>query len=94
MDASGHERSTTTSTGVLIYSYNGFARNTYAGRSREDLLQMVRDPRFFSIATDNCIRLNTKLESKGYDPMTSLVKDLSDGVKLIQLMVCLWDAIL
>ncbi len=33
-------------------------------------------------------RLNTKLESNGYSPMTSLVKDLSDGVKLIQLMVC------
>ena len=33
------------------------------------------------------IRLNTKLESQGYQPMTSLVKDLSDGVRLIQLMV-------
>ena len=32
-------------------------------------------------------RLNTKLESAGYPPMTSLVKDLSDGVRLIQLMV-------
>ena len=31
-------------------------------------------------------RLNTKLESNGYPPMTSLVKDLSDGVRLIQLM--------
>ncbi|KZT56334.1 hypothetical protein CALCODRAFT_524325 [Calocera cornea HHB12733] len=33
-----------------------------------------------------CKWLNTKLESHGYPPMTSLVKDLSDGVKLIQLM--------
>lgn len=33
------------------------------------------------------VRLNTKLESQGYQPMTSLVKDLSDGVRLIQLMV-------
>ena len=32
-------------------------------------------------------RLNTKLESAGYPAMTSLVKDLSDGVRLIQLMV-------
>jgi len=32
-------------------------------------------------------RLNTKLESNGYAPMSSLIKDLSDGVKLIQLMV-------
>jgi hypothetical protein len=31
-------------------------------------------------------RLNTKLESNGYPPMMSLVKDLSDGVRLIQLM--------
>ena len=33
------------------------------------------------------LRLNTKLEANGYEPMTSLVKDMSDGVKLIQLMV-------
>jgi hypothetical protein len=33
-------------------------------------------------------RLNTKLEANGYPSMTSLVKDLSDGVRLIQLMVC------
>ena len=33
-------------------------------------------------------RLNTKLEANGYPPMSSLVKDLSDGVRLIQLMVC------
>lgn len=32
-------------------------------------------------------RLNTKLEANGYPPMSSLVKDLSDGVRLIQLMV-------
>ncbi|EJC97825.1 actin cross-linking [Fomitiporia mediterranea MF3/22] len=34
-----------------------------------------------------CKWLNTKLEAHGYPPMTSLVKELSDGVKLIQLMV-------
>ena len=33
------------------------------------------------------VRLNTKLESQNYPPMTSLVQDLSDGVRLIQLMV-------
>lgn len=38
--------------------------------------------------TDRDHRLNTKLEANGYPPMTSLVKDLSDGVRLIQLMVC------
>jgi hypothetical protein len=32
-------------------------------------------------------RLNTKLETNGYPPMRSLVQDLSDGVRLIQLMV-------
>ena len=32
-------------------------------------------------------RLNTKLESQNYPPMTSLVQDLSDGVRLIRLMV-------
>ncbi|KIY46738.1 hypothetical protein FISHEDRAFT_66337 [Fistulina hepatica ATCC 64428] len=34
-----------------------------------------------------CKWLNTKLEAAGHPPMTSLVKDLSDGVRLIQLMV-------
>lgn len=29
-----------------------------------------------------------KLESQNHPSMTSLVKDLSDGVRLIQLMVC------
>jgi hypothetical protein len=33
------------------------------------------------------LRLNTKLESNGLEPMMSLVEDLSDGVRLIQLMV-------
>ncbi|KAH9480827.1 Alpha-actinin-like protein 1 [Psilocybe cubensis] len=34
-----------------------------------------------------CKWLNTKLEAHGYPTMSSLVKDLSDGVRLIQLMV-------
>ncbi|KAI6027630.1 calponin homology domain-containing protein [Pisolithus microcarpus] len=34
-----------------------------------------------------CKWLNTKLEANGYPPMRSLVQDLSDGVRLIQLMV-------
>ncbi|GAW06497.1 actinin-like protein [Lentinula edodes] len=38
-----------------------------------------------------CKWLNTKLESNGYPAMTSLVKDLSDGVKLIQLMEIMGD---
>ncbi|KAF9055560.1 hypothetical protein BJ165DRAFT_1427105, partial [Panaeolus papilionaceus] len=33
-----------------------------------------------------CKWLNTKLEANGYPPMISLVRDLSDGVRLIQLM--------
>ena len=32
-------------------------------------------------------RLNTKLVANEYPPMNSLVRDLSDGVRLIQLMV-------
>jgi hypothetical protein len=39
-------------------------------------------------------RLNTKLESQNYPPMTSLVKDLSDGVRLIQLMVYMMNCLL
>ncbi|KAL5501779.1 AIN1_1 [Sanghuangporus vaninii] len=38
-----------------------------------------------------CKWLNTKLEAHGYPPMTSLVKDLSDGVRLIQLMEIMGD---
>ncbi|KAM6494458.1 actinin-like protein [Amanita muscaria] len=38
-----------------------------------------------------CKWLNTKLEASGYPPMTSLVKDLSDGVRLIQLMEIMGD---
>ncbi|KAI0696415.1 actinin-like protein [Cytidiella melzeri] len=38
-----------------------------------------------------CKWLNTKLESNGYPTMTSLVKDLSDGVRLIQLMEIMGD---
>ncbi|KAF8583127.1 actin cross-linking [Ramaria rubella] len=38
-----------------------------------------------------CKWLNTKLESEKYPPMTSLVKDLSDGVRLIQLMEIMGD---
>ncbi|BEI94756.1 uncharacterized protein CcaverHIS019_0703370 [Cutaneotrichosporon cavernicola] len=33
-----------------------------------------------------CKWLNTKLEARGFEPMTSLEKDFSDGVKLIQLL--------
>jgi len=38
-----------------------------------------------------CKWLNTKLEMHNYPPMTSLVKDLSDGVRLIQLMEIMGD---
>ncbi|KIJ54624.1 hypothetical protein M422DRAFT_24535 [Sphaerobolus stellatus SS14] len=38
-----------------------------------------------------CKWLNTKLETHNYPPMTSLVKDLSDGVRLIQLMEIMGD---
>ncbi|KAH7885253.1 calponin homology domain-containing protein [Phlebopus sp. FC_14] len=38
-----------------------------------------------------CKWLNTKLEASGYPPMHSLVQDLSDGVRLIQLMEIMGD---
>ncbi|KAF9241152.1 calponin homology domain-containing protein [Melanogaster broomeanus] len=38
-----------------------------------------------------CKWLNTKLEANGYPPMHSLVQDLSDGVRLIQLMLLSGD---
>ncbi|KAG2155921.1 uncharacterized protein EDB93DRAFT_1128864 [Suillus bovinus] len=38
-----------------------------------------------------CKWLNTKLEANGYPPMHSLVQDLSDGVRLIQLMEIMGD---
>ncbi|KAF9452931.1 hypothetical protein P691DRAFT_659813 [Macrolepiota fuliginosa MF-IS2] len=38
-----------------------------------------------------CKWLNTKLEANSYPPMSSLVKDLSDGVRLIQLMEIMGD---
>jgi hypothetical protein len=38
-----------------------------------------------------CKWLNTKLEANGYPPMVSLVEDLSDGVRLIQLMEIMGD---
>ncbi|KAJ7643944.1 actinin-like protein [Roridomyces roridus] len=38
-----------------------------------------------------CKWLNTKLETNGYPPMSSLVRDLSDGVRLIQLMEIMGD---
>ncbi|KAG6916315.1 hypothetical protein DXG01_007364 [Tephrocybe rancida] len=38
-----------------------------------------------------CKWLNTKLEMNGHPPMSSLVKDLSDGVRLIQLMEIMGD---
>ncbi|KAF8606856.1 hypothetical protein BDV93DRAFT_488758 [Ceratobasidium sp. AG-I] len=38
-----------------------------------------------------CKWLNTKLEAHNYPPMSSLVRDLSDGVKLIQLMEIMGD---
>ncbi|KAF8882897.1 actinin-like protein [Gymnopilus junonius] len=38
-----------------------------------------------------CKWLNTKLEAHGYPTMSSLVKDLSDGVRLIQLMEIMGD---
>ncbi|EIW80884.1 actinin-like protein [Coniophora puteana RWD-64-598 SS2] len=38
-----------------------------------------------------CKWLNTKLEAAGYPPMSNLVKDLSDGVRLIQLMEIMGD---
>jgi len=38
-------------------------------------------------------RLNVKLEMKGVEPMQDLVKDFSDGVKLIQLLVSWWSLV-
>lgn len=36
-------------------------------------------------------RLNTKLESRDLPPMTSLTTDLSDGVRLVELMEIMGD---
>jgi len=46
-----------------------------------------KHPQLWKLIKTLLCRLNTKLESNGYPPMSSLVKDLSDGVRLIQLMV-------
>ncbi len=58
-------------------------------RAGADVLQMVLSPvscpRSCHIICFG--RLNTKLEANGHPPMSSLVRDLSDGVRLIQLMV-------
>lgn len=70
---------------------HGFFGSKISWRPRTNFLQMVAIADFPSILRSNSslasVRLNTKLESQGYQPMTSLVKDLSDGVRLIQLMV-------
>lgn len=81
--------------GLLVYhpiicSSNGLARDTLAGRTGTDVLQMVHPhPAQITALGLLCVssRLNTKLELNGYPPMSSLVRDLSDGVRLIQLMV-------
>ncbi|KAJ7069619.1 actin cross-linking [Mycena amicta] len=52
--------------------------------SLEDKSRSVQERTF-------CKWLNTKLETAGYPPMTSLVRDLSDGVRLIQLMEIMGD---
>lgn len=36
-------------------------------------------------------RLNTKLETRSIAPMTSLTRDLSDGVRLVELMEIMGD---
>ena len=52
------------------------------------ILQMVRSFLVSAYHTADLLwRLNTKLEANDIPPMSSLVKDLSDGVRLIQLMV-------
>ena len=71
---------------------HGLAGGTLEGRAGAHFLQVVRQVSCPSVlggelkVAGACTRLNTKLESNGYPPMTSLVKDLSDGVRLIQLM--------
>jgi hypothetical protein len=40
-----------------------------------------------TVQISTILRLNTKLESQGLDPMTDLVKDFSTGVKLIQVSI-------
>jgi hypothetical protein len=46
---------------------------------------MVRNVHLaWSIGLTMAVRLNTRLEVNGLPPMTNLVDDLSDGVRLIQ----------
>jgi hypothetical protein len=75
---------------ALICPTHGLARDPLPGCTRAYLLQMVHTMlHIYSITGHLPVsgRLNTKLELNGYPPMSSLVKDLSDGVRLIQLMV-------
>lgn len=65
------------------------ARGQVARHARAHILQMARSLRYSVCSNNRGRRLNTKLEEGGYPPMSSLVQDLSDGVKLIQLMVSL-----
>ena len=63
----------------------GTCRSVHSANGEQDLpsyVILIIDNIFFVI-----FRLNTKLEANGYPTMSSLVKDLSDGVRLIQLMV-------
>jgi hypothetical protein len=49
---------------------------------------MVRPLAFVALCPlTHTSRINTKLLSSELEPMTDLVKDMSDGVKLIQLLV-------
>ena len=74
---------------------DGLSRGSFSGCPRTYFLQMVHtlSKGYGGVLNIACIiltislRLNTRLESAGYPPMTSLVRDLSDGVRLIQLMV-------
>ena len=86
-----------------IYIQASFHRTNEFGGAlercpRENVLQMVEMKPLSHVASFThyprfsypSLRLNTKLEANDYPPMESLVRDLSDGVRLIQLMVRLW----
>lgn len=68
---------------------DGVSGGACARCPRADILQVVCHPAsVLGLCLSLLVRLNTKLESHGYPAMTSLIRDLSDGVRLIQLMVC------
>ncbi|KAK4688455.1 hypothetical protein P7C73_g1661, partial [Tremellales sp. Uapishka_1] len=76
-DRNGHGRSNSLGAGLGSVPMGASGSSSPAGGSENE---------WADIQARTFWRLNTKLESQGLDPMTSLVRDFADGVKLIQLL--------